>query len=143
MEISQNLLGVLILGYLRKHARGRAAARTQGRIAADLRGLGLDVTTRQVRDAAGALVLAGWPVGTAAGKPGGVFLCTGRADFLLAKHNLTHRLAAQAARARCFDETVAAALSGQRTFDFFEADGAFAELERAPLLAAADEGCGP
>jgi transposase len=128
------MLGVLVLGYLRKHARGRATARTQARIAADLRGLGLDVTSRAVRNALADLVRLGAPVGTTPAKPPGAFLCEDRADFLAAYRNLAIRFRAQAARARRFRETARAALDGQRTFDFWEADGAFAELERAPLL---------
>jgi len=134
MEVSKNILALLVLGYVRKYAVGRANARTQGRIAADLRDLGLAVTVRDVRDAASALVLAGWPVGTAAGKPPGVFVCETREDFQMARHNLTCRLFAQAARSRAFEATAEAALSGQRCFDFLEADSQFAELERAPLL---------
>ena len=134
MEITENMLGVLVLGYLREHARGRAAARTQGRIAVDLRGLGLTVSSRSVRDALADLVRLGAPVGTTPAKPAGAFVCETRADFLAAYRNLAIRFHAQAARARRFRETARAALDGQRTFDFWEADGAFAELERAPLL---------
>ena len=140
MEICKNMLAVLVLGYLRKYARGRAATRTQGRIARDLRDLGLNATTRGVRDAASALVLGGWPIGTSSAKPGGVFLCGTREDYLMAYRNLYKRLVAQAKRARRFKATARAALSGQRTFDFLEADSQFAELERAPLLAGAGGG---
>lgn len=133
MEVTQNILALLILGYLRKHAVGRAAARTQDKIAGDLRGLGLEVTTRDVRDAAAALALAGWPVGTAAGAPAGCFLCETRADFLAARHNLVCRLNVQAQRVRRFDATARAVLSGQKTFCFGEADEQYAEIERAPL----------
>jgi len=105
MDIQKNILSVLILGYLRKNCRGRAAARTQGRIASDLRGLGLDVDTRNVRDALAALVLAGAPVGTVAGKPPGAFVCEDRRDYLGAYANLYRRVVCQAKRARRFKET--------------------------------------
>ena len=139
MDVSQNILAILVLGYLRKNCQGRAAARTQGQIAGDLRDLGLAVSTRDVRDAAGALVLAGWPVGTAAGKPAGCFICTERADFVVGYHNLVRRIRAQAGRARRFKATAEAALGGQRRFDFGEADNAFHELAAAPLLPAGGE----
>lgn len=140
MEVSKNILGVLILGYLRKHARGRAAARTQARIAADLRGLGLEVTARAVRDALADLVSQGWPIGTTPARPAGAFVCETRADFLTAYRNLAIRFRAQAARARHFRETARRALSGQAILDFDEADSVFHELAAAPLLPGAGGG---
>ena len=139
MDVSQNILAILVLGYLRKNCQGRAAARTQSRIASDLRGLGLAVLTRDIRDACAALVEQGWPCGTATGKPAGVFVCTARADFVVGYRNLTRRLRAQAGRARRFKATAEAALGGQRRFDFGEADNAFHELAAAPLLPAGGE----
>jgi hypothetical protein len=47
--MTPDLLQLVTLGYLEKHARGHAAARTQARIAADLRDLGLQATARDVR----------------------------------------------------------------------------------------------
>jgi len=140
MDVSQNILAILVLGYLRKNCQGRAAARTQPRIAGDLRDLGLTVGTRDVRDALADLVLGGWPVGTATGRPSGAFLCADREDFRAGYRNLTRRIRAQAGRARRFKATAEAALSGQRVFDFLEAEAQFAELERAPLLAVGEGG---
>jgi len=127
----------LLLGYLARHCRGRARARTQGRIAADLRALGVEVTTRDVRDLLADLVLAGAPVGTTAGSPAGAFLCLDREDFLTAYRNLYTRVRRQARRCDRFKRTARAALSGQLTFDFAEAERRYAALAEAPLLAAA------
>jgi len=142
MRLNPDLLAIVILGYLRRYCWGRAAARTQGRIGLDLRHLGLAVTTRDVRDALAALVLAGWPVGTTAAKPAGAFVCETRADFLSAYRNLYVRVRGQARRCRRFKETARAALSGQEAFDFYEADAKFADLEGAPLLASVGAGEG-
>jgi len=136
MDVSQNILALLVLGYLRKNCQGRAAARTTAWIAADLTALGLDrVDSRAVRDALADLVLGGWPVGTATGRPSGAFLCADREDFRAGYRNLTRRFRSQAARARKFAATASAVLGGQRRFDFAEADNAFHELAAAPLLA--------
>jgi len=142
MLVTSDLLQLLILGYLRKYAVGRAAARTQPRIAGDLRDLGLTVGTRDVRDALADLVLGGWPVGTATGRPSGAFLCADREDFRAGYRNLTRRFRSQAARARKFAATASAALAGQRVFNFDEADSTFAELAAAPLLAGTGGGHG-
>ncbi len=102
MHLNPDLLAVVLLGYLRKRARGRAAARTQGRIGWDLRRLGLAVTTRDVRDALAALVLAGWPIGTGAR---GTWLCVTPGDWRAGYRNLYVRLREQAKRCRKFKET--------------------------------------
>jgi len=140
MKISKTILGVLVLGYLRHYCPGRERARTQAEIASDLRNLGLVCETRDVREAVARLVEQGAPIGTAAGRPPGCFLCADRADFLAGRHNLVTRLQVQAKRVRRFDATAVAALSGQATFDFHEADAAFYELAAAPVLAVAGTG---
>ncbi len=127
----------LVLGYLLRYARGRQRARTQSRIAADLRGLGAEITVRDVRDILADLVLAGAPVGTTAGTPAGAFLCESREDFLIAYANLYKRVRRQAKRCERFKETARAALSGQATFNFITAEQTLADLEAAPLLATA------
>ena len=134
MRVNPDLLAMIVLGYLRKHAGGRAAARTQGRIGWDLRRLGLVVTTRDVRDALATLVLAGWPVATTTAKPAGAYLCVTRDDFLTGYANLYKRVRIQAKRCRRFKATARAALSGQTTFDWYEADARYADLANAPLL---------
>jgi hypothetical protein len=140
MPRDERLIEALVLGFLAKHARGRERPVTQGRIAAHLRSLGVNVDTRAVRDAMAAVSLRGEPVGTSSG--GGCFLCMDRPDFLLAYRNLYGRLRTQAKRCDRFKETARAALSGQRTFDFAEAESALAQLEGAPLLPAAALGAG-
>lgn len=137
MDVSNGLLCEIVLGYLRRHCRGRDAARTQKRIAADLADIGLDVTTRRVRDALAALVDAGWPVGTVCSRPAGAYLCQVRGDFMAAWQNLHRRFEAQARRLRRFEKTARLTLSGQQAFDFSEADARFAELAAAPIRAAA------
>jgi hypothetical protein len=127
----------LILGYLARHCRGRARARTQARIARDLRALGVEVTTRDVRDLLADLVLAGAPVGTTAGSPAGAFLCETRQDFLTAYANLYKRVRRQARRCDRFKQTARSALSGQLSFDFAAAEARLSALAEAPLLAAA------
>ncbi|HUX03056.1 MAG TPA: hypothetical protein VMY35_19015 [Phycisphaerae bacterium] len=136
MKVATDLVQTILLGYLKRYAWGRAAARTQGRIGLDLRHLGLDVTTRDVRDALAALALAGAPVGTTAANPAGAFVCESREDYLLAYRNLYVRVRRQARRCRRFKETARAALSGQTVFDFGEADEQYHDLANAPLLAA-------
>ncbi len=140
MRLTSDLLAVVVLGYLRRYCWGREAARTQGRIGLDLRHLGLQLTTRDVRDALSDLVLAGWPVGTTAANPAGAFICETRDDYLAAYRNLYVRVRGQARRCRRFRETARAALSGQKVFDFYEAVGTFADLEGAPLLAGVSAG---
>jgi hypothetical protein len=132
------LIEALVLGFLAKHARGRERGMTQGCIAARLGALGMEVDVRAVRDALAALTLRGEPVGTSSG--GGCFLCVKRADFLLAYRNLYGRLQTQSKRCDRFKQTARAALSGQRTFNFAAAESALAQLEGAPLLAAAGDG---
>lgn len=130
-----DLVGALVLGYLSKYSQGRPAARTQGRIAADLWALGLAVNARGIRDALGVLAEAGWPVGTTSGRPAGAFLCVTSRDFRIAYRNLVWRIRRQARRARRFKAAAREILSGQKRLDFGEAREAFADLERAPLLA--------
>jgi len=134
-SITSSLLAALVVGYLRKHCPGRQRARTQTEIASDLRGLGLDVSVRAVRDAIADLRLAGCPVGTSSG--GGCFLCLSARDFRVAYRNLYGRLRTQAKGCRALKATARRALSGQAVFDFAEAENVLAELEAAPLLAAA------
>ncbi|MFO8011690.1 MAG: hypothetical protein R6X20_00145 [Phycisphaerae bacterium] len=129
----------LVLGYLSRHCRGRARARTQAKIAADLRGLGVEMTARDVRDLLADLVLDGQPIGTTAGRPAGAFLCESREDFLAAYGNLYKRVRRQARRCDRFKQTARAALSGQFTFDFAAAAARFDAVADAPLLAAAAE----
>ena len=139
MNINTDLLAVLVLGYLRRWCRGRAAARSQARVARDLSALGLRVAPRAVRDAISALAGDGWPVGTVASRPGGAYFCTTREDFLAAYRHLTDRLITQARRCRALRRTLRAALSGQLSLDLgaaAAADSAFRELANAPLLAA-------
>ena len=128
-----NLTEACVLGYLHKWCCGAAAARSQETIARHLREAGLAGTTaRDVRDAAAALALGRWPVGTSSA---GCFLCVTARDFRVAYRNLYGRLIAQAKRCRVFKETARAALSGQRALDFAEGQCAFEKLLRAPLLA--------
>jgi len=140
--ITADLFQAVLLGYLRKYATGRTNAHTQNTIASDLRRLGLTATTRSVRDALAALASSGWPVATTAAPPAGAFLCVTRQDFLAGYNHLAGRLRAQGMRCRRFRETARAALNGQTVFNFAEAEGAFYELEGAPLLAATS-GRGP
>lgn len=49
MTVTPNPLSLLVLGYLHRHCRGHAAARSQKRIARDLRDLNLQVDVRAVR----------------------------------------------------------------------------------------------
>lgn len=135
MTCGTNVVPVLILGYLHRYCRGAAAARTQERIARDLRALGLDVRPRDVRDGLAVLVDGGWPVGTTCGTPPGAFLCRTPDDFKMGYRNLAVRFLAQARRARAFKRLARETLAGQGTFDFGEARERFADLERAPLLA--------
>lgn len=137
MSVTPDLLSVLLLGYLHKNCCGRATARSQRRITRDLRGLGLAVDVRAVRDALGRLVQAGWPVGTSCSRPPGAYLCSDRADFAAAYRNLVERVRVQAARCRRFRAIGQEVLTGQRRLDFGEAREAFADLEAAPLLAGA------
>ena len=138
--ITANLLAALVAGYLAKHCRGLERARPQARIAGDLRALGLDLSTRDVRDAIAELRLAGAPVGTSSG--GGCFLCLCGRDFRVAYSNLYRRLRTQAKGCRAFKKTARRSLSGQVMFDFAEGQNLICELEAAPLLAAAS-GQGP
>lgn len=109
------ILETTLLGYLIKYCRGRTAARTQARIAGDLASAsGLDVRPRDVRDALGALALAGRPVGTSTR---GAFWCVDAGDFAAATRHLTHRLDRQGQRARRLQTTARESLSGQGTFE--------------------------
>jgi len=132
--ITPDLARTVLLGYLVKFCLGEGAARTQGRIASDLRGLGLDVDARAVRDMMGELVDEGYPVGTTSAKPPGAFVCVGRRDFRRGYRNLYSRVRAQAKRCQKFKAMAREILSGQRRFDFLEARAFFADLEAAPLL---------
>ena len=134
MSTTANAVPILILGYLYRYCRGAAAARTQSRIAGDLRHLGVDVRPRDVRDALAVLVDAGAPIGTVCGTPPGAFVCENRVDFLKAYRNLAVRFFAPARRARAFKVLAREPLSGQKKFDFAEARERFADLEEAPLL---------
>ncbi|MCX5673439.1 MAG: hypothetical protein NTX87_00365 [Planctomycetota bacterium] len=127
-----DVLEVLLAGYLAEHCRGRQRARTQARIARDLRGLALDVTPRDVQDAVARLRLAGCSVGTA---DAGVFLCADRRDWRVAYRNLYGRLRTQARGARAFRETFRRAVGGQAVFDFAEAAARLEAIESAPLFA--------
>jgi len=125
---------------LRRHCRGRAAARPTARIAQDLRDLGISAPTREVRACLADLVTAGWPVGSSSAKPAGAYLAERRDDSKAGYLTLVRRFRAQARRARKFRETARAALSGQAVFNFDEAENAFHELQAAPLLAAGADG---
>jgi hypothetical protein len=128
------LTETLILGYVNKWCRGVRAARSMETVARHLRGMGLaQVTSREVRDAVQSLSLHGWPIGTGSG---GVFLCLVGPDFRAGYRNLYCRLREQAKRCEAFKAMARAAMSGQRVFDFAEAERKFQELEQAPLLAA-------
>ena len=134
IDASPDLLEVLLAGYLAEHCRGRQRARTQARIARDLRGLALDVRTRDVQDAVARLRLGGCPVGTG---DAGVFLCADRRDWRVAYRNLYGRLRTQARGVRAFRETFRRAVGGQAVFDFAQGTDFYEELVRAPLLTAA------
>ena len=133
IALTPEVLSQVVLGYLRRHCRGRAAARTQGRIASDLRAMGVRVAARQVRDVLASLVDHGWPVGTSCRAPAGAFLCQTRADFTAGWRNLRRRFEAQARRLRRFEEMAKRAVSAQQAFDFRDADEQFAELSGAPV----------
>jgi hypothetical protein len=129
-----NGLEAVTLGYLRKWCHGVGGARPQATIAQHLRSLGLAQTTpRDVREAVAALSLQGWPVGTS---PAGCFLCIEGRDFRVAYRNLYGRLREQAKRCRAFKATARAALSGQRRFDFTDAEARLEAYSDRPLLAA-------
>jgi hypothetical protein len=136
-----NLLGLVVLGYLRKHCRGAARARTMPRIARDLSVLGIECDAgtvrsgRAVRDALAELSAAGFPVGTTCGSPAGAFVCETGRDFAVAYRNLLGRIHPQVRRAKAFKVAARETLNGQRSFDFSEAEERLRELERAPLLA--------
>lgn len=134
MIVTGDLATLLICGYLHKNCRGRAAARTQKKIAADFQALGLALPTRDVRDALARLVRAGWPIGTCCGKPKGAFVCETAADFAVGYANLVERVRTQAARARGFRVIAREVLTGQRRFNFVEARQLLADLEARPLL---------
>jgi len=136
MSARPGMLEIVLLGYLRKHCQGEAAARTQGKIARDLQALGLAVEPRDVRDAAAVLVDAGFPIGTS---EKGCFICISGRDFRHAYKNLATRMRAQGRRCRRFKAIAREALTGQRTFDFAAAEQKYADLEAAPLLAGAGE----
>jgi len=125
-------LGFLLAGYLQKYCRGADRARAQGRIARDLRALGIACDARAVRDACAALRLAGCPVGTGTR---GVFVCESRRDFRVGYRNLYARLRSQAKGCRAFRETYRRAVSGQAGFDFAPSLDAFWQVESVPLLA--------
>lgn len=131
--MTANPLPLLLLGFLAKHCQGEEKARTQWQIAVALNTLGLNITTRDVRDAAAALVDQGYPVGTTTK---GCFICMDGRDFRYAYRNLAQRMRAQGHRARRFKVLAREALNGQSRFDFAEAERRFADLEAAPLLAA-------
>jgi hypothetical protein len=131
--VTANPLPLILLGYLKKFCQGEGAARTQRRITIDLNSLGLNITTRDVRDGAAALVDLGFPVGTTIR---GCFICMDGRDFQHAYRNLAQRMRAQGHRARRFKVLAREALNGQKKFDFAEAERRYADLEAAPLLAA-------
>jgi hypothetical protein len=130
------VLPVALLGYLRKHCQGAAAARKLPRIARDLEALGLAAGSRDVREALAELRLDGWPVGTTCGEPADAFLCVSGADYRRAYRNLYGRLRVQARGCRRFKRTFQEAASGQRRFDFSAAEQKYSDLVAAPLLAA-------
>jgi len=131
--VTAPILPVLLLGFLAKHCQGEGRAKTQRQIAIALNALGLNISTRDIRDAAAFLVDQGFPVGTS-GR--GCFLCETGRDFRHAYKNLATRMRAQGRRARRFKQTYRETLSGQRRFDFAEATRRYTDLESAPLLAA-------
>lgn len=139
MKPTSDLLEVLTAGYLWKHCSGLGAARTETRIAADLRDLGVSVRTRDLREAVRVLRLAGAPIGTSTA---GVFVCIEPRDWRTAYRHLYTRLRTQAAGCRRFRRTFQESMAGQGRFDFGEGLNVYAELTAAPLLAAAS-GRGP
>lgn len=135
--MTANSLPLILLGYLRKHCPGEDRARTQRRVAIDLNSLGLNITSRDVRDGVAGLVDLGFPIGTSTR---GVFICQDGRDFRHAYRNLAQRMRAQGRRCRRFKTTAREILNGQRVFDFAEAERRYADLEREPLLARAEGG---
>ncbi|HUU09628.1 MAG TPA: hypothetical protein VM431_03720 [Phycisphaerae bacterium] len=131
--IDTGMVDVLVAGYLCKHCPGIGRARTQRRIAADLRCLGLAVQTRDIRDAVEVLRLAGAPVGTGTA---GVWLCRDRRDWRVAYRHLYGRLRTQAAGCRRFKRTFCETTTGQARFDFAQGLDLYHELLAAPLLVA-------
>jgi len=123
----------LLAGYLGKHCRGHQRARTQRRITADLRTLGVEMTVREVRDLLAEMAMGSLPVGT---DTHGAFLCVGRADFRRAYRNLYSRVREQAKRCRRFRRTFAEFTGGQLGFDFDDAERRYTDLQATPLLAA-------
>lgn len=132
--MTPDLLQLVLLGYLRRYCAGEAAARTQDRIAGDLKTLGIYATSRDVREAVSALGLAGRPVGTSVQ---GAFICVSVRDWRRAYRTLYSHLRTQGRRCRRFRQTFREASNGQRCFDFAEAENLFAEIEAAPLLVGA------
>lgn len=86
----------IVAEWLRRHARGRAAARPKGQILRGLGALGLHVASREFDALMGEMVLAGLAVGSS-GR--GFFWMVAREDYALARHYVTTRFRPMRARA--------------------------------------------
>ena len=131
----------LLLGYLHRHAVGRASARSYPEILRALTPIAErmrlpHVTPRGIYRLVADLQAAGAPVGSTTGDPPGAFVCADRFDWRLGYRNLYTRLRTQARRCRRFRRTFTEVARGQRTFDWTDADRFLASAVLDRLTAA-------
>ncbi len=116
----------ILLGYLHRHCRGVAGARTYARLRQDLeRETGLVVGDREMYELVQSLVLAGRPVGTISSNGGGAFVIETARDARLAYRNLYGRVCRQLRRCRALKRTIRETISGQRYLDLADAGRAY------------------
>lgn len=116
----------ILLGYLHRHCRGVARARTYSRLRQDLAAVGLQVGEREMYELISSLRLKRRPVATT---PAGAYVWETPRDVRLGLRNLVGRVLVQHRGIRAYKAAAREGLTQQRYLDLTDAERAYdAEL---------------